>query len=80
MQTRRYVYFLVLVPSEDIISWLNQNIQLVCVECESADLVTCQWSLSLIIICGTWKTPVILVYLQPGTNDGAGSIYVVLSV
>jgi len=32
MQTRRFVYVLVRVPSDDVIAWLDQNIQLVCVE------------------------------------------------
>jgi len=32
VQTRRFVYFLVPVPSDDVVSGLNQNIRLVCVE------------------------------------------------
>jgi len=32
VQTRRFVYFLVPVSSDDVISGQNQNIQLVCVE------------------------------------------------
>jgi len=30
MQTRRFVYVLIRVPSDDIIAWLDQNIHLVC--------------------------------------------------
>jgi len=32
MQTRRFVYVLVRVPSDDDIAWLDQNIHHVCVE------------------------------------------------
>jgi len=32
MQTRRYVYVLVRVPSDDVIVWLDQNIHHFCVE------------------------------------------------
>ena len=32
MQTRRFVFVLVRVPSDDVIAWLDENIQLVCAE------------------------------------------------
>jgi len=32
MQTWRFVYVLVRVPSDDVIAWLDENIQLVCAE------------------------------------------------
>jgi len=32
MQTRRFVYVLVRVPSDDVIAWLDQNIHFVCDE------------------------------------------------
>ena len=32
MQTRRFVFILVRVPSDDVIAWLDVNIQLVCAE------------------------------------------------
>ena len=32
MQTRRFVYVLVRVPSDDVIAWMDQNIHLICVE------------------------------------------------
>jgi len=32
MQTQRFVYVLVRVPSNDVIAWLDENIQLVCAE------------------------------------------------
>jgi len=32
MQTRRFVYVLVRVPSDDFIAWLDKNIHLVCAE------------------------------------------------
>ena len=32
MQTRRFVFILVRVPSDDVIAWLDENIQLVCAE------------------------------------------------
>jgi len=34
-QTRRFVYVLVRVPSDDVIAWLDENIHLVCAD--SAD-------------------------------------------
>jgi len=49
MQTQRFVYVLVRVPSDDIIAWLDQNIQLVCVQRGVKYLGCCQRSLSLII-------------------------------
>jgi len=32
IQTRRFVYVLVRVPSDDVIAWLDENIQRVCAE------------------------------------------------
>jgi len=32
MQTRRFVFVLVRVPSDDVIAWLDENIQVVCAE------------------------------------------------
>jgi len=32
MKTRRFVYVLVRVPSDDVIAWLDENIQRVCAE------------------------------------------------
>jgi len=32
MKTQRFVYVLVRVPSDDVIAWLDENINLVCAE------------------------------------------------
>jgi len=32
MQTRRFIFVLVRVPSDDVIAWLDENIQLVCAD------------------------------------------------